>query len=113
MFKSMEEVQKYGKDQMEAATAATANLTKGFQEIATEQSDYTKKAFENASSAFEQMIGAKSFDAAVQIQSDYSKKAFEGYVAQMTKMSEMYSKLAKEAFKPVEQAASKAQAAAK
>lgn len=113
MFKSLEEVQKFGKDQMDAATAASANLTKNFQQLATEQSDYSKKAFENASSAFEKMVGAKSLDVAMQIQTDYSKTAFEGYVAQMTKMGEMYTNLAKEAFKPVEQAASKAQAAAK
>ena len=42
-------------------------------------------------------MGTKSFDNAVQIQSEYAKTSFEGFVAQATKMAELYSNLAKSA----------------
>ena len=38
----------------------------------------------------------------VEIQSDYVKTAFEGYVAQVTKMGELFSAIAKDAYKPFE-----------
>ena len=55
----------------------------------------------------------KSLDSAIQLQSDYAKSAYEGFVAQATKFGELYTNLAKEAFKPVEAAVAKVQAAAK
>ena len=39
--------------------------------------DYSKKAFEDGTRAFEQLIGAKSVEQAIEIQSQYAKKAFE------------------------------------
>jgi hypothetical protein len=38
----------------------------------------------------------------VQIQSEYAKAAYAAFVAHATKMGELYSDLAKAAFKPVE-----------
>ncbi|MDB5533065.1 MAG: Phasin [Hyphomicrobiales bacterium] len=113
MFKSFEELQSFGKDQVEAATAASSALTKSLQAIATETSDYSKKSLEAATAAFEKIVGSKSVDAAFQAQSEYAKSAYESFVAQSTKIGELYTALAKDAFKPVEVAVAKAQAAAK
>ena len=57
--------------------------------------------------AFEQLIGAKSVEQAVEIQSTYAKKAYETYIAEMSKIGEMYAGLARDAYKPVETALSK------
>ena len=57
--------------------------------------------------AFEQLIGAKSIEQAVEIQSQYAKKAYDTYVAEMSKLGEMYVGLAKDAYKPVEAALAK------
>lgn len=108
MINSFEDMQKFSKTQMDAATAATASLTKGLQHIAAEATDYSKKSFETSSATFEKLIAAKTPDAAFQIQSDYAKTAYEGFVAQATKMGELYTNFAKEAFKPVEAAVAKA-----
>ena len=102
MFTNVEEIQKFGKQQFEAATAATASLTKGLQEIATETSDYSKKAIAANTSVVEKLLGAKSVETAIQIQTDFAKSAYEGFVAQATKFGELYAKLAKETFKPIE-----------
>ena len=109
MINNIESMQKFGKDQMDAATAATAALTKGLQTIAAEATDYSKKSFETSSAHFEKLIATKTPDAAFQLQSDYAKSAYEGFVAQATKMGELYTNFAKEAFKPVETAFAKVQ----
>jgi len=56
----------------------------------------------DGSRAFEQLVGAKW-----EIQSQYAKKAFEAYVAQASKIGEMYVDLARSAYQPVEQAVAK------
>jgi phasin family protein len=110
MTSNFDEFQKYGKEQLEAATTVAASLAKGLQTIAAETTDYSKKSLESSSAFVEKILGAKSLDNAIQIHSEYAKSAYEGFVAQATKMGELYTNLAKEAFKPVETAFAKVQA---
>jgi hypothetical protein len=80
------------------------------QTIAAETTDYSKNSLESNSAYVEKLLGAKSLDNAIQIQSEFAKSAYEGFVAQATKIGELYTNLAKEAFKPVETAFAKVQA---
>lgn len=112
MSSNFDEIQKFGKEQLEAASSVAASLAKGFQTIAAETTDYSKKSIESNSAYVEKLLGAKSLDNAIQIQSEYAKSAYEGFVAQATKIGELYTILAKEAFKPVETAFAKVQAVA-
>jgi phasin family protein len=107
MLKGFEEFQKVGKDGFDAAVRSFGEFNKGFQAIAAEVTDYSKKAFEDSTRAFEQLIGAKSVEQAIEIQSQYAKKAYDAYVAEMSKLGEMYVGLAKDAYKPVEAAFAK------
>jgi phasin family protein len=107
MLKGFEEFQKVGKDGFDAAVRSFGEMNKGFQAIAAEVTDYSKKAFEDSTRAFEQLIGAKSIEQAVEIQSQYAKKAYDTYMAEMSKIGEMYVGLAKDAYKPVEAAFAK------
>jgi phasin family protein len=109
MFKNFEDIQKYGKDQMETATAASATITKGVQAIAAETTEYSKKSLETATAAFEKLVSSKSLDSAIQVQTDYAKSAYEAFIAQNKKLGEMYAGLAKEMMKPVEAAVAAAQ----
>ena len=70
MLKGFEEFQKVGKDGFDAAVKSFGEMNKGFQAIAAEVTDYSKKAFEDGTRAFEQLIGAKSVEQAVEIQSN-------------------------------------------
>ena len=103
-----EEFQRVSKDGFDASVRSLGEVNKGFQAIAATVTDYSKKAFEDGTRAFEQLIGAKSFEQAFEIQSQYAKKAFDAYIAQLSKLGEMYVDLARNAYKPVEQAAAKA-----
>jgi hypothetical protein len=103
-----DQVQRAGKDGFDAAVSSFGEANKGFQAIAAEIAAYSKKSFEDGTRAFEQLIGAKSFEQVIEIQSQYAKKAFEAYVAQASKIGEMYVGLARSAYQPIEQATAKA-----
>ncbi len=102
MLKNFEDFQKIGKDNVDVCMKQFGTVSKGWQAIATEFADYSKKSFEDGSAALEQLIGAKSLETAIEVQSDYVKSAYEGFVAQSTKMGELYTDLAKETYKPLE-----------
>ena len=102
MMKNMEDVQKMSKDSMDATMKSFGALSKASQAIATEVADYSKKSFEDSTKVMEKMFGAKSLDKAIEIQTDFAKTAYEGFVAQATKIGELYADLAKESYKPFE-----------
>jgi len=102
MLKNVDEMQKLGKDNVEAAMKAFGATSKGFQAIAAEVTNYSKKSFEDGTAAVERLLGAKTLEKAIEIQSEYAKTAYEGFVAEATKLGELYADLAKEAYKPFE-----------
>ncbi|MGB9368010.1 MAG: phasin family protein [Xanthobacteraceae bacterium] len=102
MLKNFEEIQKLGKDNVDVAMKQFGTVSKGWQAIATEVADYSKKSFEDGSAALEQLFGAKTLEKAIEVQSDYVKTAYEGFVAEATKLGELYTDLAKETYKPFE-----------
>ena len=102
MVKNIEDMQQFGKDNMDATMKSFGSLSKSMQAIAVEVADYSKKMFENSTAATEKLIGAKSLDKAFEVQSDYVKNSYEGFVTQATKLGELYADLAKEAYKPFE-----------
>jgi hypothetical protein len=102
MLKNFEEFQKLGKDHVDTTLKQFGTVSKGFQTIAAECADYSKKSLQDGTAAIEKLLGAKSLDKAVEIQSEYAKTAYEGFVAQATKMGGLYTDLAKESYKPLE-----------
>jgi hypothetical protein len=101
-MKTFEDMQVFGKEGFEAAVASGTALTKGFQAIAQEASDYAKKSVEVGQGAFEKLTAARSFERVLEVQQGFAKEAYEGFVAQATKVGEMYAAAAKEAYKPYE-----------
>jgi hypothetical protein len=85
----------------EAFTTATTSSTKGLEAIAAEARDYSKNSFEKSHAFFEKLIGLKKIDEAIQLQSDFAKSAYDDFLAYAAKIGELYSSLAKEAFKPI------------
>ena len=108
MLKNFEDVQKLGKENMDATMKSLGMFSKTSQAIATEVVDYSKKSFEDSTKVMEKLLGAKSLDKALEIQTDYAKSAYEGFVAQATKIGELYADLAKETYKPFEAMAASA-----
>jgi hypothetical protein len=104
MIKNFEDMQKLSQNNMDAAMKAFGEWNKGWQAIAAEITDYTKKSFEEGTATFEKLASAKSVEQAIEIQTGFAKRAYDGYMHQMSKIGGMYADLAKEAYKPVEKA---------
>ena len=102
MLKNFEDFQKFGKDNVDTCMKQFGTVSKGWQAIATEFADYSKKTFEDGSAALEKLFGAKSLEKAIEVQSEYVKTTYEGFVAEATKLGELYTDLAKESYKPFE-----------
>jgi phasin family protein len=102
MVKNFEDMQKVGRDNMDASLKALGAISKGFQAIAVESADFAKKAFEEGTAATERLATAKSLDTIVEVQSDYLKTAYEGFVTQSAKLGQLYVDLAQELYKPIE-----------
>lgn len=88
------------KAQLETLTTSDVAFGANILAIIAEATDYAKKSMDNRLAFVEKLLGAKSFESAIQIQSEYAKTSYEGFVAETTKMGELYTSLAKEAFNP-------------
>ncbi len=107
MLNKMEDLQKLGKENMDVMMQSVGVMTKGLQGIAVEMADFQKKSFEDSASAMEKLAASKSLDKAFEAQTDYVKSAYEGVVGEMTKIGEMYTEIARDAYKPYETIMSK------
>jgi hypothetical protein len=110
MTQGFDSIQKFSKDAMDAGLKTFESSGKNMQAIATQVADYSKASFEQGQGLVEKLMGAKSFDKALEIQSAYAKTAYEGFVAHATKLGELYTAMAKEAVKPLETVIPKAAA---
>jgi hypothetical protein len=108
MVQGFENFQKISKENVDATVKSLGAVSKSEQTIATETAEYSKKSFEQGSAALERLLGVKTFDKAVEVQTDYAKTAYESFVAQATRLGELYTGLAKELYKPFETAVAKA-----
>jgi hypothetical protein len=102
MVGNLEDIQKISKDNIDAMTKSFGVMPKAVQAIAVEMAEYSKRSFENGARAMQNLLAVKSLDKAMEVQSEYAKTAYENYTAQITKLGQFYSELAKEAFKPYE-----------
>jgi hypothetical protein len=102
MMKNFDDMQKFGKDSMDATMKSFGALSKATQAISTEFADYSKKSFEDGTKAVEKLLGARSLDKAIEIQTDYARTAYEGFVAEAAKLGELYADFARETYKPFE-----------
>jgi len=108
MMKNFEDLQQVGKENVDNTLKTMGALSTGVQAIAVEMADYSKKAFEDSSAALEKMFGVKSFDKVIEVQTEFAKTAYETFMAEASKIGEMYADLAKETYKPFESIMGKA-----
>jgi hypothetical protein len=101
------EYQKAAETGLEAASRSFGEANKGFQALAAEMMEYSKSAFDDAIRTWEQLIGVRSLEQAIQIQSDYAKRVYENHMAEFKKLGEMTVGMVRDASKPVEDASRK------
>jgi hypothetical protein len=101
------EYQKAAESGFEAASRSFGEANKGFQALAAEMMEYSKAAFDDAIRTWEQLIGVRSLEQAIQIQSDYAKRVYENHMAELKKVGEMCVGMVRDASKSVEDASRK------
>jgi hypothetical protein len=102
MFQNFEQTGQFGKEAMDNGLKSFAAVTKNMQAIAVEATEYSRKAVESGTATIEKLFAARSPEKAMAIHADYLKGAYEGFVAQATKMGDLYAEMAKDAYKPFE-----------
>ncbi|PST24635.1 phasin family protein [Mesorhizobium plurifarium] len=110
---NFDDANKKSKEALDVAVKSYSAMTRGFQAIATEAADYSKKSFEDGVAHLEKLTSAKSLEAAFELQTNYLKASYESFFNEATKIGEMYADLAKDAYKPYEAPVAKATAAVK
>jgi phasin family protein len=106
---AMSEFGAFGKENMEAIVASATVTAKGFEAMSGRAVAFSKLAVENHMSAAKTIMGSKSVQEMVERQTEYARTAFDTYLAEMNQMSDLWSGLAKEAFKPLNERVSAVQ----
>ena len=101
MSKGFEDVTQFGQDNVEAFVASGKVVAKATEDMNAEIMAYSKKAYEDAMAASKEMAAARSVTEFFEKNTNFAKSSFEGFVAQATRMNEMYSVAARDAFAPL------------
>ncbi len=96
------------KEAMDTVLKSLSAVTKGFQQIAAETGDFAKRNYESSSRFAEELAQTRTPDKALELQSAYLKNSYEAWVAQASKIGDIYAEVARESFKPFENGVAKA-----
>lgn len=107
MFK-FDDANLYGKDAMDSLLKSYSAAARGFQAIATETAEYSKKAYEANVAHMEALMSIRSIESAIELNTSFAKSMVEGYLSELNKLGEMYSDIARQTYSPAQTAASRA-----
>lgn len=113
MFKTIEDFQKFSKDQFDAATQSATALSNGVQQIMSEATDYSKKSLETSTDYVQKLFGTRSVETAIQMQINFAKSAYESAVSEATKIGGIVTATTQDVLKPIEGIMAQAQGAAR
>lgn len=102
MTQTFEDAGRYGKDFLDSSLQSFTAVTRDAQAISGEASNYAKQVFETGTTAVEKLLSAKSIETVIEIQTAYAKQSYEGFVAESTRISQLYADMAKHAYRPFE-----------
>jgi phasin family protein len=98
--KGLEKFTDLGKGNVEACVQAATVLAKTIERVNGEVFNFSKQQMEDGVAAFKAVSGAKSVHEAWEVQTDFAKSALDSYVAQATKLNDLWMDAAKQAAEP-------------
>jgi len=98
--KGLEKFTDLGKGNVEAYVQAATVFAKTIERVNGEVFNFSKQQMEDGVAAFKAVSGAKSVHEAWEVQSDFAKSALDSYVAQATKLNDLWMDAAKQAAEP-------------
>lgn len=99
--KSMEDAATFNRDTMDAMVASSKRAAKAAEDMNAEIAAYTKRAYEDSLAAAKEMTASKSVTELFEKQTAFARTAMEAYIAEATKLNEMFAAAAKECFEPI------------
>ena len=99
--KLTEELTEFQKGNVEALVESSKLAAKAAESLGQEAADYARKSFENSTSAMKTFASAKSPSELFKLQSDYMKSSFDAAVAESSKVTEAWLKLAGDVAQPL------------
>lgn len=104
--KMVEEMNAFGKGNVEAMVEASKIYAKGVEAMGQDAAAFAKKQYEDATAALKSMSSVKSPTEFFKLQSDFARASFDAMVAQTSKSTEKMIKLAGEVAQPISNRAS-------
>lgn len=101
MTQGLETATVFGQENVEAVVTSSKIAAKAAETMGAEIAAYSKKAYEDSMAAAKELTTCKSVSEFFEKQTAYGKSSIEGFVAEATKLNEMYAAAAKEAFAPL------------
>lgn len=100
-LKGYEELSSFGYGNFEALAAMSRAAAKGFEAIAQQASDFSRRSFEEAEAAFRGMTSVSSPNELVQLQNEFAKAQFDSVVSEFSKLSETMIKVIGDVVQPL------------
>jgi len=90
-----------GKKNLEAVVASATAAQKGVEALSAQTVAYGKKSWEDGVAAAQSLAQARSVQEALELQTNWAKSAAETYLAEVTRMTEVFTASVKDSFKPI------------
>ena len=87
----------------EAASRSFSEINSGFQAVAAEMTDFSRRRFEDVAHTWDQLLHVRSFGDIVEVQSRHVQKACNAYMSETSKIGEMFLETARKAARPVDE----------
>ncbi|MFK7941326.1 MAG: phasin family protein [Paracoccaceae bacterium] len=108
MTKGVEEATQFSQQNMEALVESGKVMAKATEEMNAEMIAFSKKSYQDSMAAAKELTSSKSVSEFFEKQTEFAKTTFESYVAEATKLNDIYASAAKQAFEPLNARFSKA-----
>ncbi|WP_447726673.1 phasin family protein [Sphingomonas koreensis] len=95
------EFTEFAKGNVEALVESGKIAAKGFETLGQDAAEYSRKSFENATATLKSLSSVKTPADFFKLQSDYVRSAFDSVVAETSKNTEAFIKLAGDAAQPI------------
>lgn len=91
----------FGQGNIEAMVASSQVAVKALETITSEVAAFSKKSFEDNMAAAKELSSCRDVSELVEKQAAFQRSAVESFVAETTRLNEIYANAAKEAFEPI------------
>lgn len=90
-----------GKENAEVAVKSIGAFSKGMQAIAAEIVEYNRSSFDRSINFARDLSGASNLHQAIDVQTSYWTSTCDSLASEISKLGEMWAKIAQEAAKPL------------